>query len=134
MWVNQCSTARSNTSACSIACSNQLIHTGTDYSVNLLNANGSRAFGLPQTWCTYGGASGNAGLPLQAAQDCECNGLLSPATQRAGITRPPAVGDGLSGVSSDRELNAFNSVPGSFVGGVPLTRAMNPWAMPEAST
>ena len=56
------------------------------------------------------------------------------STQRAGITRPHAEGDGLSGVTSDRELNAFNSVSASFVGGMPLTRAMNPWAMPEAST
>src|SRR6266436_2627838 len=32
------------------------------------------------------------------------------------------------------EWFAFFSVPASFVGGVPLTRAMNPWAMPEAST
>jgi hypothetical protein len=41
---------------------------------------------------------------------------------------------GLGGVTGDRELNGFNFVPASFVGGVPLTRAMNPWAMPEAST
>jgi len=40
------------------------------------------------------------------------------STQRLGIT----------------PLRAFISVPASFVGGVPLTRAMNPWAMPEAST
>ena len=56
------------------------------------------------------------------------------STQRAGIAPLHTEGDGLSGVTSDRELNAFNSVPASFVGGVPLTRAMNPWAMPEAST
>jgi len=29
---------------------------------------------------------------------------------------------------------AFISGPAAFVGGLPLTRAMNPWAMPEAST
>ena len=29
---------------------------------------------------------------------------------------------------------AFISVPACFVGGVPLTRAMIPWATPEAST
>ena len=56
------------------------------------------------------------------------------STQRAGIASPHAEGDGLSGVTSDGELDAFISVPASFVGGVPLTRAMNPWAMPEAST
>ena len=58
----------------------------------------------------------------------------SPPTQRAGIAPPHAEGDGLSGVTRDGEANAFISVPASFVGGVPLTRAMNPWAMPEAST
>ena len=47
------------------------------------------------------------------------------STQRAGIAPPRAEGD---------KLSAFISVPASFVGGVPLTRAMNPWAMPEAST
>src|SRR6266487_6309475 len=56
------------------------------------------------------------------------------STQRAGISPPHAEGDGLSGVTSERESNAFISVPAAFVGGVPLTRAMNPWAMPEAST
>jgi len=56
------------------------------------------------------------------------------STQRAGIAPPHAEGDGLSGVTSDRESNAFISGPAAFVGGVPLTRAMIPWAMPEAST
>ena len=56
------------------------------------------------------------------------------STQRAGIARPHAEGDGLSGVTSDRESFGFISGPAAFVGGVPLTRAMNPWAMPEAST
>ena len=55
-------------------------------------------------------------------------------TQRAGIASPHAEGDGLSGVTSDRESFAFISGPAGVVGGVPLTRAMNPWAMPEAST
>ncbi len=56
------------------------------------------------------------------------------STQRAGIAPPHAEGDGLSGVTSDGETFAFISVPAGVVGGVPLTRAMNPWAMPEAST
>ena len=55
------------------------------------------------------------------------------STQRAGIASPHAEGDVLSGVTSDGELTAFISVPAAFVGGVPLTRARNPWAMPEAS-
>ncbi len=56
------------------------------------------------------------------------------STQRAGIAPPHAEGDGLSGVTSDRESNAFISIPAGVAGGVPLTRARNPWAMPEAST
>ena len=56
------------------------------------------------------------------------------STQRAGIAPPHAEGDGLSGVASDGESHAFISGPAAFVGGMPLTRAMNPWAMPEAST
>ena len=55
-------------------------------------------------------------------------------TQRAGIASPHAEGDGLSGVTSDRETFAFISAPAGVVGGVPLTRARNPWAMPAAST
>jgi hypothetical protein len=57
----------------------------------------------------------------------------SGQSQRAGIAPPHAEGDGLSGATSDREFG-FISGPAAFVGGVPLTRAMNPWAMPEAST
>ena len=56
------------------------------------------------------------------------------STQRAGIAPPHAEGDGLSGATSDGETFGFISGPAAFVGGVPLTRAMNPWAMPEAST
>jgi hypothetical protein len=54
--------------------------------------------------------------------------------QRAGFASPHAAGDGLSGVISDGEAFAFISGPAGVVGGVPVTRAMNPWAMPEAST
>jgi len=55
------------------------------------------------------------------------------STQRAGIAFPHAEGDWSSGVTRDGEASAFISVPAAVVGGVPLTRAMNPWAMPEAS-
>ncbi len=62
-----------------------------------------------------------------------CREELQCLTQRAGIAFPHAEGDGLSGVTSDRETFAFISGPAGVVGGVPLARAMNPWAMPEAS-
>jgi hypothetical protein len=55
-------------------------------------------------------------------------------TQRASFASPHAEGDVLSGVTSDGEVGAFISGPTAFVGGVPVTRARNPWAMPEAST
>jgi adenylate cyclase len=56
------------------------------------------------------------------------------STQRAGIAPPHAEGDGLSGVTRDGALSGVSSGPAPFAGGVPLTRAMIPWAMPEAST
>ena len=54
--------------------------------------------------------------------------------QRAGIALPHAEGEELSRVTCDGEAFAFISTPAGVVGGVPLIRARNPWAMPEAST
>ncbi len=54
--------------------------------------------------------------------------------QRAGIVSLQAEGEGLSGVTSGGETFAFISVLAGVAGGVPLTRARNPWAIPEAST
>jgi hypothetical protein len=48
------------------------------------------------------------------------------STQRAGIASPHAEGDGLSGATFDGETFAFICGPAGVVGGVPLTRAMNP--------
>ena len=56
------------------------------------------------------------------------------STQRAGILPPHAAGDELSGVTRDGALGGVSSGPASFPDGVPLTRAMIPWAMSEAST
>jgi len=69
-----------------------------------------------------------------SSQSADGAGPPRCSTQRAGIAPPHAEGDGLSGATSDRETFAFISGPAGVVGGVPLTRAMNPWAMPEAST
>src|SRR5438552_355319 len=74
------------------------------------------------------------GIQARKSQSADGAGPPRCSTQRAGIAPPHAEGDGLSGVTSDGETFAFISVPASFVGGVPLTRAMIPWAMPEAST
>jgi len=54
-------------------------------------------------------------------------------SQRAGIAPPQAAGEGSSGAASDGDLFAFISGPIGCVGGVPLTRARNPWAMPAAT-
>ena len=54
------------------------------------------------------------------------------STQRAGIEPPHPEGERVSGVTRDRETFAFISVPAGVAGGVPLTRARNPW-VPEAS-
>jgi hypothetical protein len=55
------------------------------------------------------------------------------STQRADVAPPHAEGERVSGVTGDRETFAFISVPAGVAGGVPLTRARNPW-VPEAST
>jgi hypothetical protein len=84
---------------------------------------------------SQGGSLAPALLLLRPnSQDRDHPGPPDAQLQRAGIAPPHAEGDWLSGVASDGELNAFVSGPAAFVGGVPLTRAMNPWAMPEAST
>jgi hypothetical protein len=60
--------------------------------------------------------AGQASKPCKS-QSADGAGPPMGSTQRAGIA--PA---------------RFISGRAAFVGGVPLTRAMNPWAMPEAST
>jgi hypothetical protein len=50
----------------------------------------------------------------------------SGQSQRAGIAPPHAESDGLNGATSDGETFAFICGPAGVVGGVPLTRAMNP--------
>jgi hypothetical protein len=89
-----------------------------------------------------GSSISDAGL---LASNCRCARFIFSAahrltrahpralSQRAGIARLDAEGDGLSGVTSDRESFAFISGAAGLVGGLPLRRAMNPWAMPEAS-
>jgi hypothetical protein len=50
----------SNNTVCSLAFSDELIPTGTGYTVNFIIARSSKIPGFPQTWCKFGGA---AGLP-----------------------------------------------------------------------
>lgn len=68
-----------NTSSCNIYFSDQLIPTGTSYSVNLVNRYGAKVAGFPQTWCTYGGAGGvinvSQGSPTG---NCNTTGVFYP--------------------------------------------------------
>ena len=72
-------------------------------------------------------AGGPAGRKFSPCRPPPCS------TQRTGIEPPHAEGERVSGVTGDRETFVFISVPAGVVGGVPLTRARNPW-VPEAST
>ena len=47
---------------------------------------------------------------------------------------PTPTGDGLSGVTGDDGLSGATGVPVALPDGLPVARAINPWAMPEAST
>lgn len=69
-----------NNSTCNVYFSDQLIPTGTYYTVNLLNRNGSQISGYPQTWCTYGGAGGVINVSQGAPTgNCNVNGVFYPA-------------------------------------------------------
>ena len=59
---------------------------------------------------------------------------LTDHAHRAGIAPPHAAGDELSGVTGDDGLRGVTGVPVAFPDGLPVARAINPWAMPEAST
>ena len=76
-------------------------------SVPLIERN--RALELRSTPARHPGPASSRSARRRRAPDAQ--------TQRAGIAPP-----------------RFISGRAAFVGGVPLTRAMNPWAMPEAST
>jgi hypothetical protein len=52
------------------------------------------------------------------------------STHEAGISPRHAEGDGLTGLTSDGGLSGGVT---SDAGGMPVTRARIPWAMPEAS-
>jgi hypothetical protein len=68
-----------NSSVCNIYFSDQLIPTGTYYTVSLTNRNGSTIAGFPQTWCTYGGAGGTINVSNGAPTgNCNVNGVFYP--------------------------------------------------------
>lgn len=69
----------SNTSACTLRFSDELIPTGTSYSVSLISSSGSRYAGYPQTWCTYGGSAGTINVSNGAPTgNCGSLGVFYP--------------------------------------------------------
>jgi len=66
------------------------------------------------------------GATAQASPRC--------STQRSGVAPPHPEGDLWSGAASNGRLDGVACLAIAFPDGVPLTRAMNPWAMPAAST
>jgi hypothetical protein len=69
----------SNNTVCSLIFSDQLIPTGTYYTVSLTNRNGSTIAGFPQTWCTYGGGAGTINVSNGAPTgNCNVNGVFYP--------------------------------------------------------
>lgn len=68
-----------NSSSCNIYFSDQLVPTGTFYTVGLVNRNGSQIAGFPQTWCTYGGAGATINVSNGAPTgNCGTNGVFYP--------------------------------------------------------
>lgn len=68
-----------NTSFCSVYLSDQLVPTGTYYTVNLVNKNGSQISGFPQTWCMYGGAAATINISNGAPTgNCSTSGVFYP--------------------------------------------------------
>ena len=61
-------------------------------------------------------------------------GLHAAQLSAPALHLPTPTGDGLSGVTGDDGLSGATGVPVALPDGLPVARAINPWAMPEAST
>ena len=93
-----------NDSICNLYFSDQLIPSGTYYTVNLVNRNGSQISGFPQTWCTYGGASGSINVSQGAPTgNCSTTGVYYPTPI---FSNPP--------LGAPQSINGAFSVTGSF--------------------
>lgn len=76
-----------NTSFCAVYLSDQLVPTGTYYTVNLVNKNGSQISGFPQNWCMYGGAGATINVSAGAPTgNCSTSGVFYPTPV---FTNPP---------------------------------------------
>lgn len=87
----------------------ELIPTGTFYTVSLLNKNGSGISGFPQTWCTYGGASGTINVSQGAPTgNCGQSGVFYPT---------PLFASPLNGALSQSIGGSLNVAGSETVGG-----------------
>jgi hypothetical protein len=114
-----------NSTTCKVYFSDELTPTGTYYTVDLINRNGSEVAGYPQTWCTYGGAGGAINLSQGAPTgNCNPNGGSYPtrifanpqANSPRGLNRPLNLSHyGLAAGSLNGVLNAA-AYPGVDIG------------------
>lgn len=111
-----------NTSSCNIYFSDQLVPTGTNYSVNLVNKNGAKVAGFPQTWCTYGGAGGVINVSQGAPTgNCNTTGVFYPtpifSNLQTGITQSvsgPLIFSGPINFSNGVTFSGGISFPGTL--------------------
>jgi hypothetical protein len=115
-----------NTSFCSVYLSDQLIPTGTYYTVNLVNKNGSQIAGFPQSWCMYGGGGATINVSNGAPTgNCSTSGVFYPTPV---FTNPPnalmqSIASGLSlvgtlNVGGKTTLNALTTTGNASFPGV----------------
>jgi len=98
----------SNTSACSFRFSDEMIPSGTYYTVNLLNKNGSQIAGYPQTWCTYGGSAATINISNGAPTGL-CNVIYPTPVLQA----PP--NNTVQSISGPLNLGTYSVTAAKFV-------------------
>lgn len=85
-----------NRSSCHLWFSDNLIPSGTFYTVDVVNSGGLEVDGYPQTWCTYGGATGRIAISDPTLREaCGTKGVLYPAPllTRSDNNRSPNAGE-----------------------------------------
>lgn len=97
-----------NGSVCKVAFSDQLVPSGTWYTVNLVTPSGAAVSGYPQTWCTFGGPGGTINVSTGTPTgNCGSNGVYYPTP----ILALPALG-AMQGIIGS--LDVLRGVEGQF--------------------